>query len=194
MFNIISADHLIEKFGVDIYPITLVKFIMNKRRILSYFTKAARDDFEIRGPKYQLDTEGCGECDKRRVESKELICRQHTSIDRILNADKVLFDIDTNLYFYKNEIFKMVGDRLVIVYCPHPRLIQGEITDSKVRRVRPITIEDPDLKVLPNYEQVQYLSSELLDKNLKCWFNNDFSLLTVPQDRNQTTWCLISNK
>lgn len=196
-FNIISSDHLIEKYDVDLYPITLVKFLMNKRRILSYFTKAAKDDFEIRGPKYKVENGNCSECDKRRSESKEsseLICRQHTSIGRILSAEKVLMDIDTNLFFYKNEIFKMVGNKLVIVYCPHPRLIQGEITDSKVRRVRPITIEDPELKALPAYEKVQFISGDILDKNIKCWFNSDFSLLTVPEDRNQTSWCLISNK
>jgi len=192
--NIIAADQIIEKFDVELYPITLVKFLMNKRRILSYFTKAAEENFKIRGPKYKLATDDCQECAARQASNEKVkICRQHTSISRIVSAPRALHDLDTNLYFYKNEIFRMVGNRLVIVYCPHPRLIQGEITDSKVRRVRPITIEDEEMKQLPNFERVQFLSSDLLDKNVKCWFNNDFSLLTIPEDRNHTKWCLIPN-
>ena len=89
----------------------------------------------------------------------------------------------------------MVGNRLVIVYCPHPKLITGDITDSKVRKINPITIEDPALTDLPQYEHIhQFISSELLDQSMRCWFNREFSLVTLPKDRNSQDWCLVPNK
>jgi hypothetical protein len=107
----------------------------------------------------------------------------------------VVFDLDTNTYFYKNEIFRMVGNRLVIVYCPHTKLIMGDVSDEKVRKVIPITIEDPSITELPKYKNVRkILSSELMDRNMKCWFNNEFSIVTLPDDRNNSNWCLITNK
>ena len=45
--KIYSAEKFIEKLGCDVYPITIVKFLLNKRRILSYFQKAASKDFEL---------------------------------------------------------------------------------------------------------------------------------------------------
>ena len=88
----------------------------------------------------------------------------------------------------------MVGNRLVIVYCPHPKLITGDISDQKVRKINPITIEDPALKALPEYKIKQFLSTDLLDKNLRCWFNKEFSIVTIPRDRNGQDWCLVPNR
>jgi hypothetical protein len=88
----------------------------------------------------------------------------------------------------------MVGNRLVIVYCPHPKLIVGRITDEKVRKVIPITIEDQTLVSLPKYKNIRrFLSSELMDQNLKCWFNSEFNIVTLPEDRNTSNFCLIPN-
>jgi len=187
----VSAEKFIEKLGVEVYPITLVKFLLNKRKILYYFSKAADKGFEIRGIKYKLDSTDCDAC---KLRQDGVLCRQHTSIQRVKEADKVAFDIDTNIYFYKNEIFRMVGSRLVIVYCPHPKLISGDITDDKVRKVNPITIEDPEFK-LPNYREIsKFVSSDLLDQSVRCWFNDSFSLMTIPEDRNSSNWCLVANK
>jgi len=70
----------------------------------------------------------------------------------------------------------------------------GKITDEKVRKVIPITIEDPKLDSLPNYKNVRrFLSSELIDQNMKCWFNSEFNLITIPEDRNSSNFCLIPN-
>lgn len=187
------VDKFIEKHGVDVYPITLVKFQLNKGRILSFLSKASNGDFEIRGTKYTLDSTNCEQCKQKIKEG--ILCRQHTSIQRVVNAKNVLYDVQTELYFYCNEIFKMVGKRLVIVYCPHPKLINGEITDAKVRRVNPITIEDKDLTELPNYENIRnFVSVEIMESNLRCWFNEQFSIVTLPEDKNHANWCLIPNK
>lgn len=188
----VSMEKFTEKLGIDIYPITIVKFLLNKRRILSYFKKATDENFEIR-TKYFVDHSDCTACKEK--ESDGVLCRQHTSINRVLNTKEVAYDLDTHTYFYKNEIFRMVGNRLVIVYCPHPKLITGEITDSKVRKINPITIEDPKLTELPHYEKTkEFISSVLLDQYLRCWFNNEFSIVTIPADRNGQNWCLVSNR
>jgi len=188
----VSVEKFIEKLGADVYPITIVKFLLNKRRILSYFSKAADEDFEIR-VKYTVDHTDCPICEEKKAEG--ILCRQHTSIQRVLTARNVAYDLDTNTFLYKNEIFRMVGKRLVVVYCPHPKLITGEITDSKVRKINPITIEDPELLELPEYSKLcDFISSDLLDQYIRCWFNNEFSLVTIPDDRNGQNWCLVPNR
>ena len=188
----ISVEKFIEKLGADVYPITIVKFLLNKRRILSYFSKAADEAFELR-VKYKIDPSDCELCNEKKSEG--ILCRQHTSIDRVLKAQNVAYDLDTNTYLYRNEIFRMVGKRLVIVYCPHPKLITGEITDAKVRKINPITIEDPTLIDLPVYPKTcEFISTDLLDKYIRCWFNDEFSLVTIPEDRNGQNWCLVPNK
>jgi hypothetical protein len=188
----VSTEKFIEKLGIDVYPITIVKFLLNKKRILSYFKKATEKDFEIR-VKYTTNYSECAVCKEKEVDG--VLCRQHTSIQRVLTADHVGYDLDTNTYFYKNEIFRMVGNRLVIVYCPHPKLITGEITDSKVRKINPITIEDPSLVELPQYQNVrEFISSHILDQYIRCWFNHEFSIVTIPVDRNGQNWCLVPNR
>ena len=116
----LSTERFIEKMGCDVYPITIVKFLLNRRRILSYFERAADPDFEIRVT-YSTKYSECEICKEKEPEG--ILCRQHTSIDRVLKTNNVLFDLDTNVFFYKNEVFRMVGDRLVVVYCPHPKLL-----------------------------------------------------------------------
>jgi len=190
--KVISAEQFTEKLEVDVYAITLIKFLLNKRRIMFYFNKAADSKFELRGFNYKVNQPDCKDCKDKSKNG--VLCRQHTSIDRVLNADKVLYDLDTNVYMYKNEIFRMVGKRLVIIYCPHPTLIIPPITDEKVRRVKPITIEDPDFTKLPKYNSVHILSNDLISQHVKCWFSKEFSIMTLPEDRNFSNWCLIPNR
>lgn len=188
----VSTEKFTEKLGIDIYPITIVKFLLNKKKILSYFKKATDKNFEIR-VKYFVDHSDCVPCQEKAPDG--VLCRQHTSISRVLDTNEVAYDLDTNTYFYKNEIFRMVGNKLVIIYCPHPKLITGEITDSKTRKINPITIEDPTLTELPPYEKIkEFISSELLDQYMRCWFNNEFSIVTIPVDRNGQNWCLVPNR
>jgi len=187
----ILMEKFVDKLGCEVYPITFIKFLLNKGRILSYFSKASNSNFEIRGTKYLIDHSDCKIC---KTKDGDMLCRKHTSIERVLNAKDVAFDVQTETLFYKNEIFKMVGNKLVIVYCPHPKLINGEITDKKVRKINPITIEDPNLISLKDYAPLKLFNSgDLLDQYMKCWFNNEFSLITIPVDYNGSDWCLIGN-
>jgi hypothetical protein len=191
----ISSEKFIEKLGVDVYPITIIKFLLNKKRILSFFNKALRSDFVLRGTRYFQDNSNCEMCKIKNNDG--FFCRQHTSLYRILEGNNVAYDLDTESYFYKNEIFKKVGQKLVIIYCPHPKLIEsiGEsFTDLNVRKVNPITIDDPNLKLKEFQKVVNFNSNDLLDSYMKCWFNNTFSIVTIPEDRNYSNWCLIANK
>lgn len=187
----VSTEKFIEKLGCEVYPITIVKYLLNKRRILSYFSKASDPNFVIR-TKYKIDPSDCEMCEQKKDEG--MLCRQHTSIDRVLNAKSVAYDLDSEVFLFRNEIFRMVGERLVIVYCPHPKLITGEITDAKVRKINPITIEDKNLIELPKYPKVgEFISTDVMEEHMKCWFNNEFSIVTLPADRYQQNWCLVPN-
>ena len=196
--SIIYAEKLVESFKCDVYPITLVKFMLNKRRLLNYVSRVCSKDFIIRGPKITLDHSDCEQCNEKLKES-EVLCRQHTSVERILNADNVLFDHDTNLYFYKNEIFRMLGNKLVVFYCPHPKLLTGAITDAKVRKVNTLVVDDPKvqetiLNTMNFNNKIEFTSSPFFDQNVKTWFNNDFSIVTLPDSRNFSNFYLIPNR
>lgn len=187
----VSLENFVEQKEVDLYPITLMKYLLNKKRNLTFFAKAADPEFKIRGREYKIDHSDCEICKQKEVDG--VLCRQHTSIERVLKAKKVLRDEDTDVLFYKNEIFKQVGDKLVIVYCPHTKLLRGDITDEKVRKVNPITIIDKDLE-LPEYETVNFKSSELLNVITKCWFNNDYTILSIPESSAKSDWAITANR
>jgi hypothetical protein len=140
-----------------------------------------------------MNPETCDYCNQKKESG--ILCRRHTSIDRIINANNVAYDVDSNVYIFKNEIFKDVAGRLVIIYCPHPKLVSGDITDAKVRRITITTIDDTEYKSLPTFKTVfKFDSSDLMNKHVKCWFNKEFSLITLPEDRNSCDWCLKANR
>ena len=189
----ISTEKVIEKLETDIYPITIIKFLLNKKRISGYFKKIDDPNFKVRT--YTGDYINCEVCKSKEIDG--ILCRQHTSIQRVIAAEKVAYDVDTQLYFYKNEIFQMVGNKLVIVYCPHPKLITGDITDAKVRKINPITVDDPEIPSLPEYKEIKEFSTdELMKEQLKSWFNDTFSIITIPTDHEvgKQNWCLVANK
>jgi len=188
----VSAERFIEKLDCDVYPITIIKFLLNRRRIVTYFSKVAKGKYKINGTRYKMNHDDCSLCNSKKDQG--ILCRQHTSINRVMTADVVAYDLDTQTYIYKNEIYRNVDGKLVIFYCPHPSLITGSINDSKVRRINITTIDDDQFTGLPKYKQIyKFVSSELMDKHMKCWFNKDFSIVTLPVDRNKTDWCLIPN-
>jgi hypothetical protein len=191
--KLVSTELFAERLGCDIYPITFIKFILNKRKILHYFTTASGSNFRTGVPSYKIDHTGCRSCQSKV--DQNMLCRQHTSIQRVLTAEKVGYDADTHVFFYKNEIFRMIGNRLVIVYCPHTKLILGDLTDEKVRKVIPITVEDPSLTSLPEYESVQqFITTPLIGSYMKCWFDHTFSVVTHPQDHEgDNDWYLVPN-
>lgn len=190
--NPVSIERFVEMLDCDVYPVTILKFLLNRRRIISYFSKVANQKVKIEGTRYKLSPDDCEMCKSK--EDQGMLCRQHTSIDRVMTANKVAFDVDTNTFLYKNEIFRNIDGNLVIFYCPHPKLISGRHSDSKVRRVNITTVDDPAFVELPTYKEVfKFVSTGLMEKNMKCWFNNEFSIVTIPDHRNHCNWCLVPN-
>jgi len=185
-----SGESFITRIGAEVYPITLIKFLLNRKKILSYFYNVTKSEFVIKFAQ-TLTSADCKMC-QNQTDSKQ--CRNHTSIKRVMEANSVLYDLDTNVYFYKNEIFKMMDNKLVIVYCPHPKMIVGTIDDVKVRKINPVTVVDPLLVELPHYKSIyNFHSLELMDESISCWFNRDFSIVTIPKDIDGHDWCLIPN-
>jgi len=187
----LSAEKLIEKLMCEVYPITLVKFLLNRRRILSFFSKAVDSNFSEKNQTFKIDSIPCEAC-----KTKDMKCRQHTSIERVLGATSAILDLDSGTYFHKNEIFKMVGKKLVIVYCPHPKLIKGPLTDEKVRKVIPLTVDDEKMQFNPESIKTirSILLTELMEQCVTCWFNDEFSIMTLPEDNSASGWCLLGNK
>lgn len=185
------SEHFIIENGVDLYPITLIKFLLNRKKILTYFHNVTKDNFVIRF-KQTLNPNSCKHCQELPEGS---VCRNHNSLQRILSGNNILFDEDSSVYLYKNEIFKVMGDKLIIVYCPHPKMITGRINDDKVRKISPVTfVGEKDIKI-PDYKNiVKFSSLKLMKENLLCWFNRDFSIVTIPNNIDVTDWCLIPNK
>lgn len=190
----VVVEKMIDDLKVQVYPITIVKFALNRRKIVSYVEKAASDEFKIRGEKFKINNEDCKFCKQKREEGIANYCRQHTSVNRVLNAERVLYDEDTGCYIYKNEIFREVNNRLVIIYCPHTKPISGRITDESIRKITPLTIEDENFTGLPTYNTVNVLSSSWMNDNLKCWANPEFSIVTIQYDRNRSNFVLVCNQ
>src|SRR5574340_669563 len=119
----IVMEKYVEDMGVELYPVTLMKYILNKKKITRYFTNAANPEFKKKSD-IVIDPKDCKICKEKEKEG--ILCRQHTSINRVLNAKKVAMDKDTGVLFFKNEIYKMSGDNLVLIYCPHTKLLKGD--------------------------------------------------------------------
>lgn len=187
----VSIEKFIERIDCDVFPVTIMKFLLNRKKILNCFSKIVSSKFKGMNS-YKLSPETCKVCERKK--SLDMLCRQHTSIDRVISADNVAFDVDTNIYFYKNEIFREIDGKLVIFYCPHTKLLSGDRTNSKVRRIDLIIVEDPEFKGLPEYRKIfKFVSTELMEKNMKCWFNYEFSIITLPEDMSYCNWCLVPN-
>ena len=169
--TIISTELLIDKLKCEIYPITIIKFVLNIDRLKFYFSKPVDPEFKIRDIIYNIDNTNCEVCN-----TKKILCRKHNSLSRVLNATQVAYDVNMDCYFFKNEIFKLINEYLVIVYCPHTKLIEGPITQESVKKVIPTTFYFKDS--LPNYNVIKFNSNEVIGKKLKAWFNKDFSIIT----------------
>lgn len=207
-----SAEKYLEKYNTTVYPITLVKFILNRGQILRYFKKAKSPSFN---KIFDSESSSCDVCDYKRRE-EGVMCRPHTTVERLRDMqDGWIYDVDAEAFIYRNEVFKHVKnnngeDLLVIVYCPHTKLISGKITDKKVRKLTPLTIQMDqefinkikNLKVeVPTdvFHKNCISSDALMEQKIGCWFNDEFTIVIHPDevDGSRTSenqdWCLIPN-
>lgn len=208
-----STEKYLEKFNTTVYPITLLKYILNRGQILRYFKKAQNPSFNKH---FKIDSSDCAVCDHKR-QDEGVKCRPHTTIERMREINGGwLYDVDTGVFIYRNEVFKRVknangAELLVIVYCPHTKLISGKITDKKVRKLTPLTIKMDDefvqlmdrlegsIPVDSGFSQNCISSDALMEEKIGCWFNDEFTIVIHPDEidgsrthKNQD-WCLITN-
>lgn len=187
--KIYSSELFLQQLCCDVYPITIIKFLLNKKKIIDIYEKI---DNKNQLYNYNIDNSNCNECKKRN----EILCRNHTSINRIIKADNILYDKSSNFFFYKNEIFKFKDNKLFIIYCPHTKLIQGNITKSKVKKFSIIIVDNiNEIDWKKNISKIiSICSSELTLKYLSCWFNKEFSIVTIPnENKDYSSFFLIPN-
>lgn len=208
-----STERYLEKYNTTVYPITLIKFILNRGQMLRYFKKAQSPSFNKH---FNIDPTGCMVCEHKK-QSEGVQCRPHTTIARMREmSDGWLYDIDTRVFLYRNEVFKRVtnssgDDLMVVIYCPHTKLISGKITDKKVRKLTPLTIKmDQEFTYIMDLLEQQTPTDEPFTKNcissdalmevkLGCWFNDEFTIIIDsddvdgPRTHMNQDWCLISN-
>ena len=182
----IRVSDFIKDLDVEVFPITIIKFLLNRGKILECFNLVTKPDFKVAD--IETDDSDCVYCAK--FDGK---CRQHISINRILQPGKVAFDLDTNCYIYKNEVFRIVGDKIVIVYCPHPRNLKERTvyTDEIIRKVNPMTLRLSPGFEFPKFEVRNFLSSKMLLESYECWFNYGLNIQTVPAGRVASDWVLV---
>ena len=182
-----KLEGIIEGLKVDVYPITIAKFLLNKKRIKNFFSVASRDGFDKIIDINVGDKDTCRDC----IEAPHGTCNFHQTLERIKNATTVLYDEDYDLYMYKNEIIKIINENtIVVIYCPHPSYIKTRLSDPKVRLVIPHTVKNLNFK-FQNLVPFKIKSIENLD--LKVWFNHTFSMIVTPHDYNHSKWLLMPN-
>ena len=178
-----------------VFPITLAKFFLNKKKILKF-----HNDEKIKI--FEKDNAGCNECEKTLIANGKK-CRNHTSIDRVLAAEDVLYDVVSGFFFSRNEIFKFDEEKKIwtIIYCPHTKLIIEPLNNKKVRKITMIKTDlektissnkkDPE-KPLSIKNIIKFNSNELSQQSLLCWFNCELSLVLKPE-REYMNFILITN-
>lgn len=184
----------------DIFPITLIKYLLNKKKILDFFDKVDRSEITELQSYIEFDHKKCNACINNQ---RGMLCRKHTSIERVLNHDKynpnqidtnqACIDVDTNVIIYMNEIFQYIDDKLAIIYTPHTKLIQGQLTEQKVKKISSISTYPTETERSMNNNYSEFSSEKLMNMYIKCWFNDTFSLVTVPSG-NELLFCLVPNK
>lgn len=186
----IIKERLLVDPTADVFPITLVKYLLNKDKILNFFNKLKLEN--IKDDTAYIDSDN-SQCDACINNTRGMSCRKHTSIDRVANTSKTCYDEDFDVYLFMNEIYRRYNDRLVIVYTPHTKLIQGPITKYKVKKIS--TLITDNVPVAPMVDVFNFKSSDISNLYIKCWFNNEFSLVIDPEKiNNDTSFCLIPNK
>lgn len=177
MLNPAKLEDVVQKMEMEVYPVTLIKLLLNRSKLLDLLEKTKNGRITCNT---SYNAGECEECNRRRKEGFEIpTCRYHTSINRIVNANTVTFDVDTGFMMVHNEIFKFVDDKLFIAYCPHTKLVP-KYTDREIRHLK-IIVSNFNYE-MPDYNYVNIDSSIFLNSNMQCWFNNDFDIITIPND------------
>lgn len=192
--KIIILENYLQENNIKktVYPITIIKYLLNKKLILSMLKN---DEFVFKYSPFSIENKNCKSCNEK-------ICRGHYSINRVIKgikSDKIIKDINNNIFLYKNEIFNIISNnKMVIIHCPHTKLIQGKLNQNKVKYIYPINIIDESVGLINNYlnENKNIIEIDFNnifeDKITTCWFDNVFTI-KVNKIKNQYRWSLILN-
>lgn len=188
----VIKDQLYKNPVKDLFPITICKYLMNRETILNFFNEVKNNDnLEDLQSYIDSDHTKCNGCVNN---SKNMLCRKHTSIERIMNTKSISIDTDNDVYFFMNEIFKFVGNnKLAIVYCPHTKLIYGTLSDYKIKKISMISTYKPQPFGDKKLNISEFKSDDLMEMSIKCWFNDELSLITIPNEKEQNFY-LVPNK
>lgn len=188
MLNPAKLEDVVQKSNLEVYPVTIVKLLLNRSKLIDLTEKTKDGKLELNTT---YDSSNCEECSKRRKENLEIpTCRYHTSISRVVNAEKVVYDVDTEFMMVNNEIFKFIGNKLFIAYCPHTKLVP-KYTEREVRHIK-IILSDYNYNI-PDYTYTQIDSSTFLSAAMKCWFNKDFDIITIPNKNKKEADFVLSS-
>jgi hypothetical protein len=173
MYEIKAEDFCKNKLDGIVYPITLVKFLLNRSKILRLKEVKNYDLFDIK-------PEDCSDCQSISRPDQSM-CRIHTSIQRIQEAERIVKDLDSGMYFVKNEIFYPVQSGITFVaYCPHTKLMRGPITCNKVRIFTSFFTSRIDTSQFENKVKKEFSSDKLTEHQIQCWFNEEFYIVLLP--------------
>ena len=76
-------------------------------KIVPYFEKALDPNFELR-IRYSVRPDDCPVCESKK--HLGMLCRQHTSIHRVIEANNVLKDLDTDTAVLSSDKFLPLTD------------------------------------------------------------------------------------
>lgn len=182
-------ESIMKDTEVQLYPVTIAKYLLNLNRIANFMKSTD-------STKYDIDPINC-QC------KPDSMCRKHTSIQRIKEeTGKVAWDVDSKLYFVKNEIwsFNDKKRRLMIAYCPHTKLIRGNLNASKVKKINfvsaPVEEQYDYLRNKYSLEGdniVKFSTKKLYNIELSFWFNDEFSMSLTYKTENEVDMCLKLN-
>lgn len=195
-----SIEKFVEQTGLDgiVYPVTIMKFILNRGKYVRTISRLSNQGFGNMF-KFKVNDPKCPSCiiKKDNSENKSILCRQHTSIERVLTAEKVLVDEDTGYHFYKNEIFFPVGNNLVLFYCPHFKLLKPGFNSFDVLKSTLIVASDDNMDPqFANKIPIKQLfkSSEWINRRNSCWFNDEFTIINQYEGGVGSNFVLALNK
>lgn len=169
-------EKILRDVPVNVYPVTIAKYLLNKKKINNFFESVlsgSKEDFK----RYIIDPDKskCSFC-------TNMTCRKHISIERVKHAvenEKVLKE--SNCFIYKNEIFTDPSEQwMAIVYCPHTKLIQNELTTAEIKKIT--LIVTPGLGKSPQNTIPFSCDALLREGYLKFWMNNTFSIIFNNKD------------
>lgn len=183
MSEVVEVEKVLEGTFDCVFPVTIIKYILNQRKILTIFRKIQQDTFKSSYTPFTLDNSKCKFCeDKKEMKVK---CRMHTSIDRVLSTMQVIIDPETGIMMYKNEIFQLMDppDKVGIIYCPHTKMVPetGPLNSSRVKKVTPFVFQLDGSK-LPEFSTINFNVNEIKKMKLKYWFSPEYYLITEPSD------------